>query len=57
MKSTLVTLIFLGLVSASQSSVENLVDLQKDTGIIDALTPLAGACEARLWISKDEMDW
>ena len=58
MKSTLVTLIFLGLVSATQTSVENLVDLQKgDTGIIDALTPQAGACEPRLWVSKDEMEW
>jgi hypothetical protein len=57
MKSTLVTLIFLGTISATQTSIENLVTLQKDAGIIDALTPQAGACEARLWISKDEMDW
>jgi hypothetical protein len=57
MKSTFATLIFLGLVSATQSSVENLIELQKDAGIIDALTPQAGACEPRLWISKDEMDW
>jgi len=57
MKYTLVTLSFLGYVSATQSSVQNLVDLQGDDGIIDALTPQAGACEPRLWISKDEMDW
>ncbi len=59
MKSTLVALIFLGLVSATQSSVKNLIELQKekDTGIIDALTPQAGACEPRLWMSKDEMEW
>ena len=28
-----------------------------DTGIIDALTPQKGACEERLWINKDEMEW
>lgn len=58
MKYTLATLMIVGLASASQASLENLVDLQKgDAGIIDALTPQAGACEARLWISQDEMDW
>lgn len=55
MKYTL--LVFLGIVSATQSSIENLQDLQGDNGIIDALTPQAGACEPRLWISKDEMEW
>mgnify|MGYP000043946827 CR=1 FL=1 len=55
------SLVFLGLASASQTSIESLVDLQQnikgDDGIIDALTPQAGACEPRLWISKDEMEW
>ena len=57
MKYTL--LVFLGAISASQSSVENLVDLQQtgDDGIIDALTPQAGACEPRLWVSRDELEW
>ena len=57
------SLVFLGLASASQTSIESLVDLQQvtvakgDDGIIDALTPQAGACEPRLWISKDEVEW
>ena len=58
MKYTL--LVFLGLISyteAKQSSIKSLAQLQGDDGIIDALTPQAGACEPRLWISKDEMNW
>ena len=57
MKASFVALLFIGAISANQSSIENLVDLQGDGGLIDALTPAAGACEERLWISQDEMDW
>lgn len=57
MKYTFAALALVGYASATQSSVQNLVDLQGDDGIIDALTPQAGACEPRLWISRDEMDW
>jgi hypothetical protein len=57
MKYTLIALALVGYASAKQSSVQNLAALQGDDGIIDALTPQAGACEPRLWISKDEMDW
>ena len=39
MKYSLVALLFIGAVSANQQSVENLVSLQGDDGIIDALTP------------------
>ena len=28
-----------------------------DDGIIDALTPQKGACEERLWLSEDELNW
>jgi hypothetical protein len=57
MKSSFVALLFIGAISATQSSVDNLIALQDDTGIIDALTPAKGACEERLWISQDEMAW
>jgi len=57
MKSSFIALLFIGAISASQTSIESLVDLQGDDGIIDALTPAKGACEERLWISQDEMDW
>jgi hypothetical protein len=57
MKASFAVLLFIGAISANQSSVENLVALQGDGGIIDALTPAKGACEERLWISQDEMDW
>ena len=57
MKASFVALLFIGAISANQSSIENLVDLQGDGGIIDALTPAKGACEERLWMSQDEMDW
>ena len=57
MKASFVALLFIGAISANQQSVENLVALQGDDGIIDALTPAKGACEERLWISQDEMDW
>lgn len=57
MKYTLVALALVASASATQSSVQNLVDLQGDDGIIDALTPQAGACEPRLWLSRDEMEW
>lgn len=51
MKYTFVALALVGYATATQSSAQNLIDLQGDDGIIDALTPQAGACEARLWIS------
>ena len=60
MKSIALAL-FLGVISANQQHVENLVTLQdiaaphKDDGIIDALT--SKSCEDRLWLSQDEMDW
>ena len=57
MKASFVALLFIGAISANQQSVENLVALQGDDGIIDALTPQKGACEERLWISQDEMEW
>lgn len=58
MKYTFVALALVGYATATQSSAQNLIDLQKgDDGIIDALTPQAGACEPRLWLSQDEMDW
>jgi hypothetical protein len=57
MKSSLIALLFIGAISASQTSVQSLAELQGDDGIIDALTPAKGACEERLWISQDEMDW
>ena len=57
MKYTFVALALVGYATATQSSAQNLIDLQGDDGIIDALTPQAGACEPRLWISQDEMDW
>jgi hypothetical protein len=57
MKYTLVSLVFVGLASATQQDVKSLVALQGDDGIIDALTPQAGACDPRLWLSRDEMEW
>lgn len=57
MKSSLIALLFIGAISATQTSVQSLAELQGDDGIIDALTPAKGACEERLWISQDEMDW
>jgi hypothetical protein len=42
--------------SDSDSDPE-LVQIDGDNGIIDALTPPAGQCEARLWIDEDELNW
>merc|ERR1711990_356397 len=42
---------------SDSDSDENMVQLDGDDGIIDALTPQKGACEERLWISEDEMQW
>lgn len=41
--------------SDSESEDDELVNLQGDTGIIDALTPPKGQCTERLWLSADEM--
>ena len=61
MKYSTVALLFLGVLSTQAINQKNLVRLvdeeDGDTGIIDALTPQKGACEERLWISKDEMEW
>lgn len=43
--------------SDSESEDDELVNLQGDTGIIDALTAPKGQCTERLWISADEMGW
>uniref|UniRef100_A0A7S3FUJ0 Uncharacterized protein n=1 Tax=Strombidium rassoulzadegani TaxID=1082188 RepID=A0A7S3FUJ0_9SPIT len=33
------------------------VEEDGDDGIVDALAPQPGACEERLWLSQDELDW
>merc|ERR1719198_360498 len=43
--------------SDSESEDDELVNLQGDTGIIDALTAPKGECTERLWISAEEMNW
>ena len=49
-------------VSSSSSGSDNddlvqYIGSDKDSGIIDVLTPPKGACETRLWMSADELDW
>ena len=39
----------------SSDDESEMVQIQGDDGIIDALTPQKGACKERLWISDDEM--
>ena len=46
--------------SDSESDDDNSLvqtDIVGDDGIIDALTPQKGACEERLWLSEDELNW
>ena len=59
MKFNLACLALLGYAEASVApyEVKDLAFLQGDTGIIDALTPQAGACTPRLWMNKDELEW
>ena len=42
---------------SDSDSDDELVDLGKDTGIIDATTPGKGQCTERLWLSANEMKW
>lgn len=42
---------------SSDSEDDSMVDLGKDTGIIDATTAPKGQCTERLWLSADEMAW
>jgi hypothetical protein len=39
----------------SSDDESEMVQLDGDSGIIDALTPQAGACKARLWINEEEL--
>jgi hypothetical protein len=57
MKYSTVALLFLGAASAIQlkSSYDPTDDV--DEGIIDALTPQKGACEERLWMNQDELNF
>ena len=48
------------IISESDESSDDdaeLVQMKGDDGIIDALTPQKGACEERLWINEDELQW
>jgi hypothetical protein len=49
--------LFLGVASATKSSSLNQLSNPRDEGIIDALTPPYDACEPRLWIDKEELQW
>jgi len=41
----------------SSDDDNEMVQIKGDDGIIDALTPQKGACEERLWINEDELQW
>lgn len=61
MKYSTVALVFLGVLSVQAINQKNSLKLADeedgDDGIIDALTPQKGACEERLWLHPDEMEW
>jgi len=49
--------LFLGAASATHEGSLNKLNNPRDEGIIDALTPPYEACEPRLWIDSEEMEW
>ena len=43
--------------SDSSDDENEMVQIEGDDGIIDALTPGKGSCQERLWINEDELNW